>query len=126
MEELKSISEIDAKVTRNPNAVVVVYKPECPWCKKLISDLKKVEGKVPYKIYLINYKVGAPLLRRLGSGSVPAILAFVECELQGFFDGYDESIVGELNKLYANAKNICRVDLSRVLFEITQLGEPIL
>lgn len=126
MEKLKSISDIDTFVTKNPNSVVIIYEEGCPFCKQLIEDLKELEKNSGVKVYLLTADVGAPLIKRIGANGVPLTIAFKECDIIHIFDGYDESIKTMLEEDYADARPICRVDLSRVLFEETLLGEPLI
>ena len=126
MEKLNSIEEIDTFVTKNPNSVVVVYSEHCPWCKKTISDLKKLEEKGLANVYLLPEDKGAGLIKKLGGSGVPFTIAFKECDVEHIFEGYDKSIIPTLEKDYITAKPICKVNLSEVLFKGTLLGEPIL
>jgi thiol-disulfide isomerase/thioredoxin len=126
MQELNSVEDIDTYVTKNPNSVVVVYKKSCPWCQKMIEDLKKLEEKGLANVYLLPEDKGASLVKNLGGSGVPFTIAFKECSVEHVFNGYDKTIAPTLEMEYAHAEPVCRVNLSEVLFKNTLLGEPIL
>ncbi len=124
MEELKSLSEVDSVVRKNPNTVLIVYKEGCPYCEKIKEEIKKLDGKI--NIALISSDKAAPFLSRVGAKGVPYIVSFKECEIANTFEGYIPGIADKIGELYADAKPVCKVDLSKVLFEQTNLGDPII
>ena len=126
MEVLNGISDIDSKIIDNPNSVLVIYRPDCPWCMKIQEDLKSLEEEGLAKVYLLPVEKAGPLLKKVGAQGVPVTISFRECELTHVFDGYDESIAKTLSEEYKDAKPVCRVNLSEVLFDRTLLGEPII
>lgn len=126
MEVLNSLDDVDSRVTRNPNSVLIVYKEGCPWCEKLKSELEKLENDGKAKIYLIDVDKAGGLVKKLGARGVPVTIAFRECEVNKVFEGYTDEIIPKLEEIYRDALPVCRVDLSQILFDTTNLGEPIL
>ena len=126
MEELSSVNEIDSVVTKNPNSIVMIYKTGCPWCEKLKKDLVKIEKSGKAKIYLLNSNIAGNLVKKFGNGGVPLTIGFKECDVNRIYEGYSDEITPTLMHDYENALPVCNVDLSKVLFNNTSLGEPIL
>ncbi len=126
MEELTAVDDIDSVVTKNPNSVVLVYKEGCPWCQKLKGELEALEKDGKAKVYLISADVAGGVVSRLGAKGVPVTLTFKECEVNHVYEGYSPNILPTLEKEYEDAQPVCRVDLSKILFEKTKIGEPIL
>jgi len=124
MEELKDVGEIDSAVLRNPNSILVVIQDNCPWCKKTLEELKKLE-KDGISVYTINIEKAMGLAKKLGIKGTPFTIAFKECEIGKAFEGYDPNAINELQVLYKDAEPVCKVNLSESLFE-TILGEPII
>ena len=126
MKEINSVEEIDTEVTSNPNAILVVTQENCPYCKKTLEDLKELEDEGLTKVYTIDYKKARDLLSKLNIKGTPFVLPFKECSPQEPYEGYSPDLKDTLKELYSDALPVCRVELSKVLFEKTLLGEPIL